>query len=94
MIRNSAHPDRSSIIKLLHRHGDAIGGCIVGFWHKPADPECPLSRRVLEGKRTCHGNRGNDVRDPKRSSGTFTRLAYRPLVTDRAMEAWYHLSIA
>jgi hypothetical protein len=33
MIRNFAHPDRSSIIKLLHRHGDAIGGCIVGFWH-------------------------------------------------------------
>jgi hypothetical protein len=55
MIRNFAHPDRNSIIKLLHRHGDAIGGCIVGFWHKPADPECPLSRRVLEGKRTCHG---------------------------------------
>jgi hypothetical protein len=27
-------------------------------------------------------------------SGAFTRLAYRPLVTDRAIEAWYHPSIA
>jgi hypothetical protein len=32
--------------------------------------------------------------DPKRSFEAFTRLAYRPLVTDRAMEAWYHPSIA
>ena len=32
--------------------------------HEPTDPECPLSRRVLEGKRTCHGDRGNDVHDP------------------------------
>ena len=23
---------------------------------EPADPECPLLRRVLEGKRTCHGD--------------------------------------
>jgi hypothetical protein len=27
-------------------------------------------------------------------SGAFTQLAYRPLVEDRAMEAWYHASIA
>jgi hypothetical protein len=31
--------------------------------------------------------------DPNHS-GAFTRLAYRPLVKDRAMEAWYHPSIA
>ena len=31
MVRNFAHPDRSSIIKLLHRHGDAIGGALSGF---------------------------------------------------------------
>jgi hypothetical protein len=36
----------------------------VAFWHKPADSECPLSRRVLEDKRTCHGDRENDVHDP------------------------------
>src|SRR5215813_12516127 len=28
--------------------------------------------------------------DPKRSSGAFTRLAYQPQSTDRAMEAWYY----
>jgi hypothetical protein len=32
--------------------------------------------------------------DPNRSFEAFTRLAYRPLFTDRAMEAWYYLSIA
>jgi hypothetical protein len=32
--------------------------------------------------------------EPKRSSEAFTRLAYRPLVTDWAMEALYHASIA
>jgi hypothetical protein len=31
MVRNFAHPDRSSIIKLLHRYGDAIGGALSGF---------------------------------------------------------------
>ncbi|MFZ0651239.1 MAG: hypothetical protein WAZ97_10210, partial [Pseudolabrys sp.] len=36
----------------------------VRVWHEPADPECPLSRRVLEGKRTCHGDRESDVHDP------------------------------
>jgi hypothetical protein len=45
MIRNFAHPDRSSIIKLLHRHGDAIGGCIVGFWHFSAVPTAPSDVR-------------------------------------------------
>src|SRR5215468_9367962 len=29
---------------------------------------------------------------PERSSGAFIGLAYRPLVTDRAMEAWYNPS--
>jgi hypothetical protein len=33
--------------------------------------------------------------DPQAVFGSITRLAYRlPLVTDRAMEAWYHPSIA
>jgi hypothetical protein len=31
--------------------------------------------------------------DPKRSFEAFTRPAYRPLVTDWAMEAWYHPSL-
>src|SRR5262245_42138022 len=35
------------------------------FWDGAADPQCPLSRRVLEGKRTCYGDCGNDVHDPK-----------------------------
>jgi hypothetical protein len=37
---------------------------------------------------------GWPYRLPKRSFEAFTRLADRPLVTDRAMEAWYHPSIA
>jgi hypothetical protein len=39
---------------------------MCGFWRAPADPGCPLSRRVLEGKRTCHGDRESDVHDPGR----------------------------
>jgi hypothetical protein len=36
----------------------------------------------------------SDANDPERSSGAFTRLAYRPLVTDWAMETWYNPSVA
>jgi hypothetical protein len=35
-----------------------------------------------------------DANDPERSSGASIGPAYRPLVTDRPMEAWYHPSIA
>ncbi len=28
-------------------------------------PECPLSRRDLEDKGTCHGDRESDVHDPE-----------------------------
>src|SRR6185312_5583866 len=35
--------------------------------HEPADPECPLSRRVLEGKRSAPGDRqGVDGASPLR----------------------------
>ena len=43
------------------------------LWHGPANPQCPLSRRVLEGKRTCHGDRESDVHDPE--AGMDRRLA-------------------
>ena len=43
--------------------GDRMSAADVRVWHEPADPECPLSRRVLEGKRTCHGDRESDVHD-------------------------------
>jgi hypothetical protein len=46
---------------------------------------------LLGYERTKHGHRQNDVNDPKRSSGAFTRLAIA--VTDRAMETWYPSSI-
>src|SRR4051812_37418930 len=35
--------------------------CQHGAVHTTANPECPLSRRVLEGKRTCHGDSESDV---------------------------------
>src|SRR5215510_5831040 len=38
------------------------------FWHIAANPECPLSRQVLEAKRTWQRHRESDVHDPKRSS--------------------------
>jgi len=36
----------------------------------------------------------NDAADPKRSFGTIHRTCLSALVTDRAMEAWHHPSIA
>jgi hypothetical protein len=35
-----------------------------------------------------------DAIDPKRSSGAFHAACLSPLVTDRAMAAWYHPSMA
>src|SRR3982074_271172 len=57
--------------------------CYFRIWHEPADPECPLSRRVLEGKRTCHGDRESDVHDPKR-----TLIGRRPTATVRRRTRW------
>src|SRR5262245_31592239 len=50
--------------------------------------QCPKSGV----KRTQRGHAAIAESDPNLEA--FTRLAYRPLVTDWAMEAWYHLSMA
>jgi hypothetical protein len=72
--------------------GAAVLGIARGAGKPPAAGR-PKRRSALGANRTRRDS-GNDVMDPKRSSGAFTRLAYRPLVTDRAMAAWYHPSIA
>jgi hypothetical protein len=37
---------------------------------------------------------GNDVNDPEQPFGSIHATCLSALVTDRAMEAWYHPSIA
>ena len=56
----------------------------------------PLIAEALTGlrSRSCIIDGEMTDADLERSSGAFTRLAYRPLVTDHAMEAWYDPSIA
>ena len=48
---------------------------------------------ALEANRTCRDG-GNDVNDPERSFGKHSFDLPIGLVRDRAVEAWYHPSIA
>jgi hypothetical protein len=66
-----------------------------GYQRPHADPRLRADERGRDGGvRQELADMGWPYRLPKRSFEAFTRLADRPLVTDRAMEAWYHPSIA
>jgi hypothetical protein len=52
--------------------------CFRSFWHEAAYPECPLSRWLLEAKRTCQQHRESDVHDPGQTS--LARLIDRLLL--------------
>jgi hypothetical protein len=55
--------------------------------------QCDGHQDVKAVLRSGHRQRAESA-PPKRSFEAFTRLCLSPLVTDRAMEAWYHPSIA
>src|SRR5215468_8761304 len=48
------------------------------MWHIAADSECPLSRQVLEPKRTSHQDRESDVHDPRRTPRCSVAAGSRP----------------